>query len=54
MYYQQEENSDGGAQSEIDALNGTELKGRAINVSVAKERADDRGSGGFRGNRDRY
>ncbi len=50
-----EMNSEGSAQSAIDALNGTEVKGRAINVSLAKEKADDRGgSGGFRGNRNRY
>ena len=50
-----EMSSDGSAQSAIDALNGTEVKGRAINVSIAKERSDDRGSsGGFRGNRNRY
>ena len=50
-----EMNSDGSAQSAIDALNGTEVKGRAINVSIAKERSDDRSSGGgFRGNRNRY
>ena len=42
-----EMNSDNSAQSAIDALNGTEVKGRAINVSIAKEKsADDRG--GFR------
>ena len=40
--------SDSSAQSSIDALNGTEVKGRAINVSIAKERTDDRGGGGFR------
>ena len=49
-----EMNSDGSAQSAIDALNGTEVKGRAINVSIAKERSNDRGSGGFRENRNRY
>ena len=48
--------SDGSAQASIDALNGTEVKGRAINVSIAKEKTDSRGSsgGGFRGNRNRY
>ena len=46
--------SDSSAQSSIDALNGTEVKGRAINVSIAKERSNDRGSGGFRENRNRY
>ena len=49
-----EMSSDGSAQSAIDALNGTELKGRAVNVSIAKERSNDRGSGGFRENRNRY
>ena len=49
-----EMNSDGSVQAAIDALNGAELKGRAINVSVAKERTDNRDSGGFRGNRNRY
>ena len=45
-----ETSSDSSAQSSIDALNGTEVKGRAINVSIAKERTDDRGGsgGGFR------
>lgn len=47
--------SDGNAQSAIDALNGTEVKGRAINVSVAREKTDDRGfRGGFKKNRNRY
>ena len=41
-----EMSSDGSADSAIEALNGTEVKGRAINVSVAKERTD--GGGGFR------
>lgn len=50
-----EMSSDGSAQSAIDALNGTEVKGRTVNVSIAKERTDDRGSsGGFRRNRNRY
>ena len=49
-----EMSSDGSVQSAIDSLNGTEVKGRAVNVSIAKERTDDRGSGGFRGNRNRY
>ncbi|MBI3308112.1 MAG: RNA-binding protein [Candidatus Melainabacteria bacterium] len=51
------------AQAAIEALNGTEVKGRTINVSIAKERSnDDRGSrnsgggGGFKKKRsyDRY
>lgn len=43
--------SDSSAQSAIDALNGTEVKGRNINVSIAREKTEDRGfrnSGGFR------
>ena len=51
-----EMSSDDSAQSAIDALNGTEVKGRTINVSLAKERSDDnRGfrnsGGGFKKNR---
>ena len=51
--------SDGAAQSAIDALNGTEVKGRSINVSIAREKSDDRGfrnsdGGGFKKNRNRY
>lgn len=51
------------AQAAIDALNGTEVKGRTINVSIAKERSDNNnrgfrnsGSGGFKKKRnyDRY
>ena len=49
-----EMSSDGSAQSAIDALNGTELKGRAVNVSIAKERSNDRSSGGFSRDRNRY
>jgi len=51
-----EMSADGAAQSAIDALNGSEVKGRAINVSIAKEKTEDRGGGGggFRGNRNRY
>ena len=56
-----EMSSENSAQSAIDALNGTEVKGRAINVSIAKERTDDRGGfrsnsggGGFKKNRNRY
>ena len=45
-----EMSSEDSAQSAIDALNGTEVKGRAINVSVAKEKSDNnrgfRNSGG--------
>ena len=52
-----EMSSDGSVQSAIDALNGSEIKGRAINVSIAKEKTDDRGGfrnsggGGFKKNR---
>ena len=55
-----EMNSDSSAQSAIDALNGTEVKGRAINVSIAREKTDDRGfrnsggGGGFKKNKNRY
>jgi RNA recognition motif-containing protein len=34
------------AQSAIDGLNGTELKGRALNVNEARPRTERRGSGG--------
>ena len=40
--------SDGSAQSAIDALNGTEVKGRSINVSIAREKSNDDRGGGFR------
>ena len=33
-------------QSAIDALNGKELKGRALNVNEARPRTESRGSGG--------
>lgn len=54
-----EMSSDGSAQSAIDALNGTEVKGRTINVNFAKEREENRGGfrnsggggGGFKKNR---
>ncbi|OGI07040.1 MAG: RNA-binding protein [Candidatus Melainabacteria bacterium RIFCSPLOWO2_02_FULL_35_15] len=55
-----EMSSESSAQSSIDALNGTEVKGRAINVSIAKERTDDRGGfrnsggGGFKKRRNSY
>lgn len=42
-----EMDSDQSAQTAIDAINGTEVKGRAVNVSVAKDRNDDKG--GFKG-----
>lgn len=38
--------SDSDAQKAIDALNGKELMGRAINVSIAKPQEDRRGGGG--------
>ena len=43
-----EMSSDESAQKAIDALNGTEVKGRPINVSIAKEREEggSRGGGG--------
>ncbi len=34
------------AQSAIDGLNGTELKGRTLNVNEARPRTESRGSGG--------
>ncbi len=40
--------SDGSAQAAIDALNGTEVKGRSINVSIAREKSNDDRGGGFR------
>ena len=50
-----EMNSESSTQSAIDALNRTEVKGRAINVSIAKEKTNDRSSSdGLRGNRNRY
>ena len=55
-----EMSSESSAQSSIDALNGTEVKGRAINVSIAREKTDDRGfrnsggGGGFKKNKNRY
>ena len=39
----------GEALAAIEALNGTELKGRAIKVNEAKPRTDNRGGGGGRG-----
>ena len=40
-----EMNSEGSAQAAIDSLNGTEVKGRTINVSIAREKSNDRGFG---------
>src|SRR5712672_2704361 len=37
------------AQKAIDALNGTELGGRALNVSIARPREERSGGGGGRG-----
>jgi RNA recognition motif-containing protein len=39
------------AQSAINDLNGKDLKGRALNVSEARPRAQDRRGGGRRGGR---
>jgi RNA recognition motif-containing protein len=56
-------NSPEEAQKAIDALNGTELGGRAVNVNVARPREERPGGGGGRayggggyggGRRDRY
>jgi len=44
-----EMNSESAVEAAIEALNGSEVKGRAINASVAKEKTDDRSGGGFRG-----
>ena len=45
-----EMNSDDGAQSAVDSLNGTEVNGRAINVSFAREKSEgDRSYGGSGG-----
>jgi RNA recognition motif-containing protein len=41
--------SKGEAQSAIDGLNGTELKGRTINVNEARPRTESRRGGGGRG-----
>ena len=43
---------DGAAQAAIDALNGYEMNGRALNVNEARERP--RGGGGGGGRRDRW
>ena len=37
------------AQKAIDEINGTDLKGRALTVNVARPRANPRGGGGKRG-----
>jgi len=42
------------AQTAIEKINGTELQGRALNVSEAKERAAGGGGDRSRGNRPRY
>jgi RNA recognition motif-containing protein len=42
------------AQSAINDLNGKDLKGRALNVSEARPRAQDRRGGGRRGSRQRF
>ena len=38
----------------IDAMNGTELDGRSLNVNEAKERSNDRRGGGGRGDHQRW
>jgi RNA recognition motif-containing protein len=46
--------SEAEARSAIDGLNGTELKGRALNVNEARPRTESRGGrggGGWRGGR---
>lgn len=42
------------AQAAIEKINGTELQGRALNVSEAKERSAGGGGDRSRGNRPRY
>lgn len=46
------------ASQAIQKLNGTEINGRPINVSLAKERSENErsssGSGGYEGRRDNY
>ena len=42
------------AQSAINDLNGKDLKGRALNVSEARPRAQDRRDGGRRGGQRSY
>ncbi len=57
-----EMNSEASAEAAINALNGSEVKGRSIAVSIAKEKSDnDRGGfrnsgggGGFKKSRNRY
>jgi RNA recognition motif-containing protein len=45
--------SDSEGQAAIAALNGKTLKDRPLTVDAARPRSDDRGGGGFGGNRDR-
>ncbi|MEA2031794.1 MAG: RNA-binding protein [candidate division Zixibacteria bacterium] len=45
---------DGAAQSAIDELNGTDLKGRQINVNQARPRENRTRDGGGGGRRNRY
>jgi RNA recognition motif-containing protein len=37
------------AQSAIEGLNGTDLKGKTLNVNEARPRKDNRGGGGHKG-----
>jgi RNA recognition motif-containing protein len=49
--------TDAEAEAAIEALNGTDLKGRTLTVNEARPRGDrgsDRRGGGFGGGRDRY
>ena len=46
--------SESEAQSAINELTGKELKGRALNVNVARSRTEGRQGGGRRGGRDKY
>ncbi|MFT4571108.1 MAG: cold-inducible RNA-binding protein [Hyphomicrobiaceae bacterium] len=45
---------DSGAEAAIEALNGTEMDGRNLNVNEAKPREDRGGGGGGGGGRDRW
>ncbi len=43
-----EMSSDDGANQAIEALNGADIKGRPINVSIAREKTEGDRGGGFR------